>query len=539
MPPRCLRQMALLAAVSVSIATLPAAGEPAGADLARVRAYEQARVNLIERIRPAVACLFGKGNRAGGGSGVIIDAEGYGLTNFHVVAMMLQDRLGECGLDDGKMYDIEVLGIDPTGDVAMFRATGREDFPHARLGDSDALRIGDYTLAIGNPFLLAEDYVPTVTLGIVSGLHRYQQGAGKGGRALRYTDCIQVDTSINPGNSGGPLFDLSGDVVGINGRVSIEERGRVNVGVGYAISINQIKRFIPMLRAGLTTRHASAGFTVRDRGDAVIVDEILEDSPAYKAGLRLGDSLLRFAGREVASANQFLSHLGVFPAHWPVIVEIEREAGPQKFRFRLEDLPLPESEGPPGTNPYGPHAVSERANRRAVERALALHHASLGGAAAVKQVTALEATLRRSLASRPQEQTNIDVQESREEAASLQNRVTPIDLERAIRWTLMGQHDASFIKALRVVDADEIDGRIAVVLRHRAEGRPEFTIAFDDENGRLLRIAFTDPATGRAARYEYADHRRFDALRLPGVRRLYIDDEIYAADEFEDILLKG
>ena len=109
-------------------------------------------------------------------------------------------------------------------------------------------------MAMGNPFLLAEDQRPTVTLGVVSGIHRYQGGSKN---LLVYGDCIQTDSSINPGNSGGPLFNLQGEVVGINGRGSFEERGRVNVGLGYAISVNQIKKFIPDLLATKVSLHGT------------------------------------------------------------------------------------------------------------------------------------------------------------------------------------------------------------------------------------------------------------------------------------------
>src|SRR5262249_54484383 len=136
----------------------------------------------------------------------------------------------------------------------------------------------------------------------------------------------QVDTSINPGNSGGPLFDLRGELVGINGRISIEERGRVNVGLGYAITIDQIKRFIPALRAGLVTRHASLGATARDRAVRnVIIDQLLSDSCAAKAGLKLGDRLLRLDGVELQSANHLITLLGTYPAHWPVTLAYERD----------------------------------------------------------------------------------------------------------------------------------------------------------------------------------------------------------------------
>ena len=116
---------------------------------------------------------------------------------------------------------------------------------------------------MGNPFSLATDFTPTVTFGLISGVNRYQPPEGKG--LLEYTDCIQIDTSINPGNSGGPLFNMQGELIGINGRGSFEKRGRVNSGVGYAISINQIKNFLGHLQAGIDTDHATLGAVRRHR----------------------------------------------------------------------------------------------------------------------------------------------------------------------------------------------------------------------------------------------------------------------------------
>ena len=134
------------------------------------------------------------------------------------------------------------------------------DFPHATLADSDTVHVGDEAYAVGNPFLLATDLQPTVTFGMVSGVHRYQYPAGT---FLEYTDCLQVDASINPGNSGGPLFNADGEVIGINGRISVEKRGRVNVGAGYAISSNQVRYFLSHLRSGRIVNHATLGATVR------------------------------------------------------------------------------------------------------------------------------------------------------------------------------------------------------------------------------------------------------------------------------------
>jgi S1-C subfamily serine protease len=287
---------------------------------------EGARIAVIERVSPAVVCIFDEGE-LGGGSGVLVDPAGYGLTNFHVVAEMLETRKGRAGPSDGKMYELQVLGIDPGGDVAMFRLVGKDVFPYAPLGDAHQLHVGESVLAMGNPFVLSDDYTPTVTLGIVSGVNRYQYGEGEEG-ALLYSDCIQVDASINPGNSGGPLFNLAGEVIGINGRISVSMRGRVNVGLGYAITTNQIRAFMPALSAGLLAEHGTLQAVARDMPDGVVhFVELLEDGPAWKLGARPGDTLVKLDGREIHSANEFASILGTFPANWPVGLQFKNADG--------------------------------------------------------------------------------------------------------------------------------------------------------------------------------------------------------------------
>src|SRR5262249_29267011 len=234
----------------------------------RVQADEAKRVAAIEKVRPSVISIFARGGM-GGGTGVVITEDGYALTNFHVVEGTRP--VMQCGLPDRVLYDAVLVGLDKVGDVALIKLLPKKEgqkFPIAKLGDSDKLRAGDWSLAMGNPFLLATDFTPTVTFGLVSGVHRYQPPAGI---LLEYTDCIQIDTSINPGNSGGRLFNMDGELVGINGRGSFEKRGRVNSGVGYAISINQIKNFMGHLRAGLDADHASLG--------AAVTGEV-EDEPA-------------------------------------------------------------------------------------------------------------------------------------------------------------------------------------------------------------------------------------------------------------------
>lgn len=327
----------VVTAIMVATAPLPARGDHSPRPDSAVSRAEQQRIDVIARVSPTVVCIVDE-NFGGGGSGVLISPDGYGLSNFHVLAPALQTGKAFGGLADGQLYPLEVLGIDPTGDVAMFKLTGRDRFDAALLGDSDRVAVGDPVLALGNPFMLAEDYTPTATFGIISGTGRYQYGADE--RALVYTDCLQIDASINPGNSGGPLFDLHGRLIGINGRASFARRGRVNVGLAYAISINQIKRFLPGLKAGFLIEHGALGATAIDAGyRRVVFEQVPPDSAAARAGIRAGDRLSRFAGHEMHSANQFTNLLGTFPLGWPVKVAWEREGQTQQQRIHLDRLP--------------------------------------------------------------------------------------------------------------------------------------------------------------------------------------------------------
>ena len=320
------RGVLTLALLGWLTASLPAADQV-------VRDAELKRVEVIERVAPTVVAVFAKGG-SGGGSGVLISKDGFALTNFHVVSGL--GPFMKCGLNDGVLYDAVLVGIDPTGDVALIKLLGREDFPVAIQGDSDKLEIGDWTYVMGNPFLLATDFQPTVTYGIVSGTHRYQPPAGTW---LEYTDCIQVDTSINPGNSGGPLFNSAGELVGINGRGSFEKRGRVNSGAGYAISINQIKFFHDQFKAGRIVDHATLGATVTTDSDgSVVVNGILESSDVYRRGLRSGDELVSFAGRPIRTVNQYKNILGIYPKDWMLPIVFRHDGERREIHARLRGL---------------------------------------------------------------------------------------------------------------------------------------------------------------------------------------------------------
>ncbi len=346
------------------IATLLAVLSPQSPeeDLAAVLRAERARVDAMARVQPAVCSVMAKGS-PGGGSGVIYDPAGFVLTNFHVVGKP-EVREMVVGLPDGNLYEADVLGIDPGSDLAvlLIQDDSKRPWPFAKIGDSDALLVGETVFAMGNPFLLATDFAPTVTWGIVSGTHRYQPGAGN--RNLVYPDCIQVDVPVNPGNSGGPLFNQNGEIVGINGRISVRDRGRVNVGVGFAIASNQIRNFLGDLMAGKHAEHGTldmnawfmkAPYETKEAEKerlGVFVQAVFEDSKVGEYGVALGDEITKFCGTRVRSANQLATMVGVLPTGTWVTLSFRPQLeeggyGPERtIEFTLSTLDTGSSRDP-------------------------------------------------------------------------------------------------------------------------------------------------------------------------------------------------
>lgn len=355
--------LAIPGAIGLGLVTLlPTVATPRDVEKSVLDAQSH-RIAVIKKVHPAVVAVCKPGGE-GSGSGVIIHPDGYALTNFHVVAST--GPLPSAGLADGVLYDAVLVGQDKVGDVALIKLLPKEKdkpFPYVTIGDSDTVKIGDWSLAMGNPFSLAMDFTPTVTYGVISGVNRYQPPAGSG--ILEYTDCIQIETSINPGNSGGPLFNMKGELIGINGRGSFEKRGRVNSGVGYAISSNQIKNFLGHLYAGIETDHATLGAAVGTLSEdaplsQMVVKQVLDESDAFRRGLKEGDQLVRFAGRAVTSTNQYKNILGIYPKGWRVPLTVRRNNEQIEMLVRLmgyiatEKEQPPKMEGVPPQPPGGP-----------------------------------------------------------------------------------------------------------------------------------------------------------------------------------------
>ena len=333
--PRCFVTVATVAIVGL-IAGLPTtfAELPPPVKLApSIEQLETARAEVVARAIPTATSIFVPGG-GGGGSGVVIDPDGYALTNFHVTSPA--GNFMQCSMADGKVYDAVIVGIDPVGDLAMIRLVGRDAFPHAPLGDSSRVQSGDWSMVIGNPFLLAGNLQPTVTWGVISGVGRYQYPSGT---LLEYGDCLQTEASVNPGNSGGPIYNDDAEVIGIVGRCSFEKRGRVNVGVGYAISANQAKNFLGTLEVGRIADHATLGATVvTDPEGGVRISNIIAGSDAYRRGLRYDAEILRIDGRTVTTANEVQNVLATYPANWRIPLTFRHDGETVRTVVRLRSV---------------------------------------------------------------------------------------------------------------------------------------------------------------------------------------------------------
>ena len=272
------------------------------------------------------------------GSGVIVDPSGLVVTNHHVIEGMNEVRIA---LSDKREYEAEIVLRDPRTDLAVLKIKSDERFPVLELGDSDKIEVGDFVIAIGNPFGVGQ----TVTQGIVSALARTQIGIND------YGFFIQTDAAINPGNSGGALVDLSGRLVGINS--AIYSRSGGSMGIGFAIPVNMVKSVIAAAEnGGKTVRRPWLGATLQnvskdiadsiglDRPVGAVVVEVAVGSPAAKAGLKRGDVILQIDGQDVEDAQGVGFRLGVKPIGGVAALAVVRDS--QKVAISLALAPAPE-----------------------------------------------------------------------------------------------------------------------------------------------------------------------------------------------------
>ena len=244
------------------------------------------------------------------GSGVIVDSKrGLVLTNNHVIANAVQITVT---LRDGRQVEAEIVGADPETDIAVLKMTA-ENLTALTTTDSDDLRVGDFVVAIGNPFGLGQ----TVTSGIISALSRSGLGIEE------YEDFIQTDASINPGNSGGALVNLRGELVGIN--TAIFSQSGASHGIGFAIPINLALQIMEQILNTGEVKRGFLGVSIQDispelaeafgltRKNGALINKVLKDSPADKAGLLPGDIVISIDGKKIRNANDVRNRIGLLP----------------------------------------------------------------------------------------------------------------------------------------------------------------------------------------------------------------------------------
>jgi serine protease Do len=268
------------------------------------------------------------------GSGFIINRDGYILTNNHVIENA--DEI-VVKLENEKEYKAKVVGRDPKTDIAVIKIDDASDLSTVTLGDSDHLRVGEWVMAIGNPFGLEH----TVTAGIVSAKGRF---IGQGS----YDNFIQTDAAINPGNSGGPLINLQGEVVGIN--TAIFSRSGGNIGIGFAIPVNVAKDLVPELESkGKVTRgwlgvmiqkvtpDIAESLNLSESRGALVAD-VMPDGPAKEAGIRTGDVITEFDGHAVKDSTELPTLVARTPVGKTVKVKIIRDKETETLNVRIAEL---------------------------------------------------------------------------------------------------------------------------------------------------------------------------------------------------------
>jgi len=287
------------------------------------------------------------------GSGVIIDKEGYILTNEHVVNSA--DRI-MVTLSDGRKYEGKVKGSDPASDLAVVQIDAK-NLPAAALGNSDFVQTGEWVVAIGNPFgYIVDSPKPTVTVGVVSALHRSLPSKKRG-----YLDLIQTDAAINPGNSGGPLCDLEGSVIGIN--VAIFSTTGGYQGVGFAIPANSAKVIIGDLIKGKKIMYGWMGVVVQDLTEdlaryfglpdtnGALLSQVIKNSPADKAGLKEGDIIRRLNEKEIKNTKDLVVTVSRIPVGKNAKVLVIRNKAKLTLAIEIGNVPsdkeLAQLEGKP------------------------------------------------------------------------------------------------------------------------------------------------------------------------------------------------
>ncbi len=305
-----------------------------GASVVNVRVAGKARPAMeLDGIDPRMLPFLDMGpqQKQGIGSGVILSSDGLVVTNHHVVEDA--EKL-EVKLADGRMFNAKVLGSDPLTDIALIQLEGAKGLKAAALGSSSALSVGDWVLAIGSPMGLEQ----TATTGILSAKGRGSLGL----YANSYIDFLQTDAAIAPGSSGGPLFNMNGEVIGINTAV-----GAMGRGPGFAVPIDQAKQVIPQLKLGGKVVRGWLGISGRDIEPAVgrapetgaVIGAVMPGTPAAKAGLQNGDRVVGVDGHDIASFGDLRGRIAELRPGSEAALKVVRKDKPLTLKATVGKLP--------------------------------------------------------------------------------------------------------------------------------------------------------------------------------------------------------
>jgi putative serine protease PepD len=297
-----------------------------------------------------VAITVSAGSGGAEGSGVVYDDAGLVITNAHVVSSAVGGATITVALADGRLYAAELVGTDPTTDIAVLRLLDPPaDLTAATLGDSSAAVVGAAVMAVGNPLGLDS----TVTTGIISALDRPVSTREQGSGSAVVTNAIQVDAAVNPGNSGGPLFSSTGEVLGITSSIatlsSASGGSSGSIGLGFAIPVNQVRLVADQLIATGTVEHAFLGVTLVDgTGTAdgttrrgAVVRTVSAGTPAAGAGLRAGDVVVGIDGKAVGSAESLTGYVRQHASGDTVVLTIVRDQRAMDVSASLATSPSP------------------------------------------------------------------------------------------------------------------------------------------------------------------------------------------------------
>jgi serine protease Do len=365
MLPREFRMSTVLAFLLVALCATHVHAQPSAESRAMLRAMEEAFTSVADRVMPSVVNVSTVPKKGGAasteeipeqfreffeefrrraprepratGSGVIVDPNGYILTNNHVIENAAEVTVR---LFDSRKFTAKVVGRDPKTDLAVLKVEVPGPLPAAELGDSDALRIGQFAIAIGNPFGLDH----TVTVGIISGTARTRVGVAT------YESFIQTDASINPGNSGGPLLNIDGRVIGVN--TAIVAAGQ---GIGFAIPINMVRDVMRQLIAGGRVVRGWLGIVIQDLTDelapsfgvaeraGVLVADVVKNGPAEAGGVRSGDVIVELAGTPIKEVPDLQRRVAAVPPGQQVEIKVSREGQVVPLRITVGEMPGEES----------------------------------------------------------------------------------------------------------------------------------------------------------------------------------------------------